>query len=448
MVDSDYHIQRRDILRGAGATGLAGLTGMAGCLGDSGGGGGSEFPAIGNYPVDGDAVTLGFNVPQSGAYASEGQDELNAYELAQQHLNDGGGWVDMWDDLSAGGILDKTVESVTGDTATDPTTAEESANRMINQEDAIMVTGGVSSSVAIAVQKLCQQEKVQFMSCLTHSNATQGADCVRYGQREMMNAFMTAKALGPVLEEEFGSDNDFYMQFADYTWGQSNEGSLREEMTSRGWSHMESVATPLGASDFSTFMQDVPRDTDVLFLIHFGADAANSIPAAFDAGLNEDMEIVVPLYDKIAAESASEDIGGVLGTVDWNWQRDEEFSNAFTEAYESEYSAKPSYAARLAYSATMRYAAACERASTFYPPEVIRQLEGVEYANTGLGDALMRACDHQSMRDVFIVQGRPTSEQSNGRLLEIVGRTERETAGYACDAGPAERCDLGPYGDE
>ena len=38
----------------------------------------------------GDSVTLGFNVPQSGAYADEGADELRAYQLAVEHLNGGG----------------------------------------------------------------------------------------------------------------------------------------------------------------------------------------------------------------------------------------------------------------------------------------------------------------------------------------------------------------------
>ncbi|MFB6116980.1 substrate-binding protein [Halosegnis sp.] len=444
VVVVSQNINRRDVLKGAGAAGIAGL---AGCVG--GGGGSSEYPAIGNYPVEGDEVTLGFNVPQSGAYASEGQDELNAYNLAVKHLNNGGGWVDMWDDLSSGGILDKTVTSVEGDTATDPATAEESATQMIRNDNAIMVTGGVSSSVAISVQKLCQQEKVQFMSCLTHSNATQGADCVRYGQREMMNAFMTAKALSPILADEFGSDNNFYIQYADYTWGSSNNQSLTRFLKEEGWSKIQSVPTPLGTSDFSSFMQDVPREeTDVLILIHFGADAANSIPAAFDAGLDEDMEIVVPLYDKIAAQSARDNIGGVFGTVDWNWQRDEEFSNAFTQAYDSEYDAKPSYAARLAYSAVMRYAAAVERAGTFYPPEAIRELEDINYANTGINEAVMRKCDHQSMRDVFVVQGRPPEEQTEDKILEIVGSTDKDTAGYACDAGPAANCSLGEYGDE
>ena len=213
----------------------------------------------------------------------------------------------------------------------------------------------------------------------------------------------------------------------------------------------DEAPTPLGESDFSPYMQDVPREeTDVLLLIHFGADAANSIPAAFDAGLDEDMEIVVPLYDTIAANSASDDIGGVYGTVDWNWQlgEEDEFAQAFVDAYREAEGGVPSYAARLAYSATMRYAAAVERAETFYPPEVIKQLEDHEYDNTGIGEAVSRRCDHQSQRDVFVVQGREPSEQEDGALLSLVGTTDKETAGYDCDAGPAANCELGDYGDE
>ncbi len=51
---------------------------------------GQEFR---NNPGDGASVVFGFNVPQTGAYADEGADELRAYELAVEHLNgegDGG----------------------------------------------------------------------------------------------------------------------------------------------------------------------------------------------------------------------------------------------------------------------------------------------------------------------------------------------------------------------
>ena len=49
--------------------------------------------AFANDPGDASSVTLGFNVPQTGAYADEGADELRAYQLAVKHLNgegDGG----------------------------------------------------------------------------------------------------------------------------------------------------------------------------------------------------------------------------------------------------------------------------------------------------------------------------------------------------------------------
>ena len=46
-----------------------------------------------NDPGSAKAVTLGFNVPQTGPYADEGADELRAFKLAAKHLNgegDGG----------------------------------------------------------------------------------------------------------------------------------------------------------------------------------------------------------------------------------------------------------------------------------------------------------------------------------------------------------------------
>ncbi|HIG78533.1 MAG TPA: branched-chain amino acid ABC transporter substrate-binding protein, partial [Cycloclasticus sp.] len=50
--------------------------------------------SIGNFPVKGGTVKFGFNVPQTGAYADEGADELRGYYLAVEHLNNGGGMLE------------------------------------------------------------------------------------------------------------------------------------------------------------------------------------------------------------------------------------------------------------------------------------------------------------------------------------------------------------------
>jgi ABC-type branched-subunit amino acid transport system substrate-binding protein len=466
MARDNRSLKRRDLLKAAGAS-TVGIAGLAGCSGnggeqtdggggdqtgggdtDSGGDGGSEdYPALGNYPIEGDTAIFGFNVPQSGPYASEGQDELRAYQLAVKHLNEGGGWVDsQFDDLSGDGVLDYTIDYVDGDTATDADTARQSASRMIQRDNAIMVSGGSSSAVAIAVQGLCQNENVLFMACLTHSNDTTGKDCARYGFREMFNAYMTGQALAPVVAEEYGEDLTFYQLYADYSWGQTQQASMEKFMTEvAGWEQANSVATPLGTSDYQSYLSEAANSgADVLILNHYGLDGANSVQQAVDAGIDEDMEILVPLYNRPMAEAAGGAIEGIYGTVAWDSQIDNEPSNQFTQAFQDEYDRVPSGPAQLAYAQTLQYAAAVERAGTFYPPEVIKQLEDYEYDNIGMGAETMRACDHQAQRDVPVVQGLPESEQESGRYFDIINITSREELGYACDEGPAAECELGP----
>jgi ABC-type branched-subunit amino acid transport system substrate-binding protein len=450
MSSDDKSVSRRSLLKQVGATSAIGLAGLAGCSGDGGGSGGDDYPSLGNYPIEGDTATFGFNVPKSGAYSSEGEDELRAYELAVEHLNNGGGWVDEWDDLSGDGVLEYEIDYVEGDTATDASAADESASRMIQRDGVIMFSGGSSTAVAIAQQGLGQREKVMFMSCLTHGNDTTGKDCDRYGFREMFNAYMTGQALKPVLVDEYGDDLEFYQLYADYSWGKTVEESMRQFMTEAGWTEVDSVATPLDTDDFSSYLSEAQSSgADALFLDHYGLDGANSLNQAVEAGIDEDMEIVMPLYNRPMAEAASSAIEGIYGTTAWDSQIDNEPSNTFTETFGEAYDGRvPSGPAWLAYTSTLLYAAAVERAETFYPPEVIRELEGYEYDNAGMGDETMRACDHQAHRAIPVVRGRAESEQSDGNFFEIVDITSRDDVGYGCDEGPAANCELGEYGDE
>ena len=126
----------------------------------------SSASAYTNEPT-GSSVTLGFNVPQTGPYADEGADELRAYQLAVEHLNGegDGGMMNTFSSkaLKGNGILGKKVEYVTGDTQTKSDAARASAKSMIEKDGAVMITGGSSSGVAIAVQSLCQEAFLEFV---------------------------------------------------------------------------------------------------------------------------------------------------------------------------------------------------------------------------------------------------------------------------------------------
>ena len=114
----------------------------------------------------GSTVTLGFNVPQSGAYADEGADELRAYQLAVKHLNGegDGGMLGTFSSkaLKGNGILGKKVAYVTGDTQTKSDAARASAKRMIEKDGAIMITGGSSSGWWQLPCRVCVRKPASF----------------------------------------------------------------------------------------------------------------------------------------------------------------------------------------------------------------------------------------------------------------------------------------------
>ncbi|SDG74933.1 substrate-binding protein [Roseospirillum parvum] len=405
-----------------------------------------------NDPTNSPTVTFGFNVPQTGAYADEGADELRAYKLAVKHINGegDGGMLNTMKPLAleGNGVLGKKVEFVTGDTQTKSDAARASAKRMIEKDGVIMFSGGSSSGVAIAQQSLAQEMGVVFMCGLTHSNDTTGKDKRRYGFRHFFNAYMSGAALGPVLKDEYGTERRAYHLTADYTWGWTQEESIKNTTEALGWETVAAVRTPLGAGDFSQYITPVLNSgADVLILNHYGKDMVNSLTQAVQFGLRDKMvngkqfEIIVPLYSRLMAQGAGENVKGILGSTNWHWSLQDEGSMAFVKSFGAEYGFPPSQAAHTCYVQTILYANACQMAGSFAPPQTIRALEDFEFDGMGNGPTLYRGADHQCFKKVLVVRGNenPTSQFD---LLEVVKEVPAEAVTYDPAIFGGE---LGPY---
>jgi branched-chain amino acid transport system substrate-binding protein len=445
MTNSPKGFSRRGVLKG----GLAGIlaTGVSPMI-FSKTAWAQEFC---NAPT-GDSVTFGFNMPLTGAYADEGADQQRAFLLAVDHLNGvgDGGMLPMFSSkaLKGNGILGKKVAYVTGDDQTKADAGRESARRMIERDGAIMISGCSSSGVAIAEQALCQEMGVLFMAGLTHSNDTTGKDKKRYGFRHFFNAYQSGIALGPVLGEAYGKDRVAYHLTADYTWGWTQEESMIKATEALGWKTLPPVRTPVGAGDFSQYLTPVLNSgADVLILNHYGFDGVNSITQAVQFGMKgkqvngKDFQIVLPLVSDLMAKGAGEAIKGVYGTGNWDWQLTDEASKAFTKSFGAKYGQPPSQIAHTSYVQTLLYADACERAGTFYPPEVIKALEGFEFDGMGNGPTTYRAEDHQCFKEVYVVKGKDAPANPFD-LLEVVGTASKESVTYDASIFGGE---LGPY---
>jgi len=345
-----------------------------------------------------------------------GADFLNnpgAFQLAVKHLNGegDGGMMSTFQPsaLTGEGILGKKVEFVTGDTQTKSDAARASAKRMIEKDGALMISGGSSSGVAIAVQGLCQEAGVIFMAGLTHSND---------------------------LEKAYGKERNAYHLTADYTWGYTQEASIQAETENLGWNTVQKVKTPVGAGDFSQYISQVLNsDADTLILNHYGNDMVNSLTQAIQFGLKDkqvggkDFNIIVPLYSRLMAQGAGENVKGIYGSTNWHWSLPDEGSKAFVKSFGQEYGFPPSQAAHTCYVQTLLYADAAERAGTFEPCEIAKALEGFSFDGMGNGPTEYRAEDHQCFKDVLVVKGKDNPDNQFD-LLEVVEVTPRAQVEY------------------
>jgi branched-chain amino acid transport system substrate-binding protein len=360
-----------------------------------------------------------------------------------EHLNGegDGGYLNTFTSkaLKGNGILGKKVAYVTGDTQTKSDAARASAKSMIEKDGAVMINGGSSSGVAVAVQGLCQEAGVIFMAGLTHANDTTGKDRKANGFCHFFNAHMSAAALAPVLEKEMGSDRRAYHLTADYNWGWTQQESIAASTEAMGWETVNNVLTPLASTDFSSYITPVLNSgADVLVLNHYGGNMVNSLSNAIQFDLlnkqvnGKDFKIVVPLYSELMAAGAGDNIKGVLGSMNYNWQLDNEGSKQFVKSFGEKYGKPPSNSAQTCYAQVLLYADACERAGTFNPCGVVEALEGFDFDGLGNGKTSYRKEDHQCFKDVLVVRGaqNPTTAYDT---LEIVEITPVEQVTYAPD---------------
>ncbi|MCY1019010.1 substrate-binding protein [Pyxidicoccus sp. MSG2] len=385
-----------------------------------------------------ETVKLGFNYPRTGPYFAEGLDQLRAAQLALDEVN------------AAGGILGRRVELAIRDTRGDARVARANAVELVEKEGAVMLFGGSSSSVAVAMGEVAEEKGVPFFGTLTYSNATTGGDGHRHTFRECNNAWMAAKVLSKHLNARFDGKKYFYIT-ADYTWGWSTEESLRRFTGTADTAVHQGVRTPFPVSTAEDFKRALraaqAAKPDVLVLVLFGQDMVNAINIASGWGLKQRMQLVVPNLTLAMAEGAGpENMAGVVGTVPWSWEIAWQFrfegGIQFVEAFARRYGRYPSTAGASAYTIVHEYKAAVERAGTFGGSAVVRALEGHRY--TRLKDAQeWRAFDHQSLQTVYVVRGNPPdvvrADKYRLRYFDVLDQMTGQEAAQTRGEWEAER---------
>ncbi len=351
------------------------------------------------------------------------------FQLAVEHLNDGSRVTEQIPTLKKGkGVLGKKIEFQVADAETKPDPAVQAATRYVRDNKAIMLTGAVSSAVAVALEELGQREHTIVMIGNSSSNDTTGKDCQRYGFRSQDSAYMASKALAPVLAKELGKNRKTAYLTPDYTFGHTIYASMKKFTEEQGWTTAIQQVAPLGTTDFSSYLLNIANSgADVFVNLAFGADAVASTKQAQQFGVLPMMKYVVPDISQFQAkELGAEIMGGAYGSQPWWWTEQDAYPLAkfFVEDFEKTNHYKPRWGASEAYLQMLVWADAVERAGTFYPIAVIKALESGQKVNSIYGEVYYRAGDHQMVRPVPVMVGKKPNEMKGPedfyRVVDLV----------------------------
>ncbi len=381
-------------------------------------------------PLDAaETVMVGLNVPLSGAYAKEGENQLKAYTLAIDLLN------------SKGGILGKKVVYAVRDTHMNPVVAKANTYDLIEQ-GAQLITGGSSSAVAIAQAEVCQEKKVLFLAGLSHSNATTGSDGHRYSFRWYNNGHQTAKAMVTVLVEKFGRKTSYAFLYADYTWGRTVQQSFEKIIQKNGGRIVLNLPTKLGEKSFISALLKVKKSQpDVLIMIQGGDDMVNSLKQATLLKLRDKIAVVVPLMELQTAQLLGPEIvEGVITSTWWYHSLADSFegSRNFVTLFQERYHKKPGTSAATAWVNMFQYADAVERAGSFAGNAVVKALEDHHFTLLG-ADEYWRGWDHQGIHPTYIAVGKsPVESKDEWDLFTLVGERDGDFLARTREENPVK----------
>jgi len=359
-------------------------------------------------------VVIGLSIPLSGSYSDQGTDQKRAYDLAIDEVN------------AKGGIMGMKVSSTFADDTTKADVARDNAQRMIERDGAVMITGGSSTGTALAVSALCQSKNTMFMATLTHGDETTNQNCHKVTFRRYNDAYMSAQSMARTMVTKYGTGNWFYIT-ADYSWGHSNFDNITSIIEPKGGKTIKNVLLKLGTTDFSSALAEAQAaKPDVLCIIEFGKDMTNCVNQSAQFGLTKSAKILVPLVDEYMAKGAGDNFDNVVSTAPFYWKyHAAKYPGAkkFVDAFQARYGVPPSNGAECAYVDIMVYKKAVEAAGSLDPAKVVDKLENMKFQFTK-EEEWYRKEDHQGVNSCLVVEGIPSAQRGPGgfeygRVLEV-----------------------------
>ncbi len=353
-----------------------------------------------------ETIRIGFPTPLTGPFGAEAKDQVKSAELAVKLVND------------KGGIGGRKVELLVRD---DKLNAGEAATRtleLIEKDKVHAIVGALSSAVQLAVNEVTRARGVLYVSISQSDTINEVKDFSRFTFHEALNPHMTTAA---VARKTFKKGSKIAYLVADYAYGHEMLRGFKRAAAAIGAESVGEILHPFGAADYSTLMPRIrSMKPDILAICNFGRDQANSIKQANDFGLKQQMQIVVPVLLHNQRLAVGPDVfAGVIGGANYYWGLEstvptaKTFNDAFKAANNGAY---PTDYGAYGFTGVASLLLAIEKAGSTDTDKMVEALQNLKY-DVAKGPQHYRACDHQSVQAVLVLESKKKADMANEQDL-------------------------------
>ena len=355
-------------------------------------------------------IKVGFLVPLTGPYAPEAQDQVRSAELAVKEFND------------AGGFNGRKAELLVRDDKLNPGEAATRTLELIEKDKVDFMVGSLSAATQLSMNAVTRERKVIFNSISQSDAINEIKDFSPYTFHEALNPHVTSGAVARYCFPKFGKRIAYLT--ADYAYGHEMVRGFERAGKAFGATTVADIRHPLGTSDYSAFLPRIQAlKPDILVLCNFGRDFLNALKQATDFGVKSTTRIITPVLLFTARQTGGADVfDGVIGGTSYYWGIEDSvpaakvFNDKFRKAYNG---ALPSDYGALGYAGVRSVLQGVLDAKTTQSDKVSEALVRMKY-NWYKGPQYYRACDHQSVQSVIILESKTRGNKDKNDVFNVV----------------------------
>jgi branched-chain amino acid transport system substrate-binding protein len=350
--------------------------------------------------IGADTIKIAYIDPLSGPFAATGENGLQQFKFAADHLN------------RAGGVLGRKFEVIGYDNKVSPQEALIQLKKVIGDGISFVFQGnssGVAHAISDAVLKHNERNpsaRVLYLNYSAVDPALTNEKCHYWHFRFDAHADMKMAALTDVIKTNT-KIKKMYIIGQDYSFGKA-VAEAAVTMLKEKRPDIQIVGNelhPIGkVQDFSPYVQKIiASGADAVITGNWGADMVNLAKAANDGGLK------VPFYTYYAASDGVTAAIGAAGVDRIRLVHDAHPGNPnapkaladYIKEYKKLYPKNDINQVRIQTGMNM-LAAAIKRAGTLNVDKVAAALEGMEWTNSSGDRVVMRREDHQLLMPIYI----------------------------------------------